>query len=153
MKKEPLYVREVYVKYRNKRVPRKASHILKSRIPSSDNISKLFSNLKNETVEKTYVVNLDNKKKMRSFSLLSIDSFDNVIRKPVEIFKSAILTNSTSIILVHNHPSGNPMPSNNNIYVTKILKHIGKLIGIELLDHVIIGNDKYYSFKEKYIQE
>ena len=152
MNKESGFIKEAYVKYRNKRIPKKDSHILKSKIPTSGNIAKLFSHLNNEIVEKTYIIHLDNKKEIRSYSLLSIGQFDNIIRKPADVFKAAILTNSTSIILVHNHPSGNPMPSKQNIIVTEILQCIGRLMDIKFVDHVIIGNNKYCSLKEKYIE-
>jgi DNA repair protein RadC len=69
---------------------------------------------------------------------------------PREIFKVAILSNSATIIIFHNHPSGHVEPSEEDITITKRLKECGKLMGIELLDHIIIGSeDRYCSLKEK----
>ena len=68
---------------------------------------------------------------------------------PREVFKSAILANASSIILLHNHPSGDCQPSEADIDVTKRLIGAGELLGIEVLDHIVIGEQKeYFSFKE-----
>lgn len=66
-----------------------------------------------------------------------------------EIFQKALLANAVSIILIHNHPSGNPKPSVQDIESTKRAVEAGKLIGIEVLDHIIIGDNSYTSLKEK----
>lgn len=68
---------------------------------------------------------------------------------PREVFQAALLNNAASILAFHNHPSGDPAPSNEDIAVTKRLSEAGKLMGIELLDHLIIGNPKFVSLKEK----
>ncbi|NFQ85653.1 hypothetical protein FDG04_10095, partial [Clostridium sporogenes] len=66
-----------------------------------------------------------------------------------EIFCEAINKNGASIIICHNHPSGDPTPSKEDINITLRLKECGKLLGIDLLDHIIIGENKYVSMKEK----
>lgn len=75
-------------------------------------------------------------------------SLNSSIVHPREIFKQAIKRNSASIIICHNHPSGDPTPSKEDINVTLRIKECGKIIGIELLDHIIIGKNKFVSFKE-----
>ena len=67
---------------------------------------------------------------------------------PREVFIKAIRKNSTSIILVHNHPSGDPAPSSEDKSITKRLYEAGEIIGIKVIDHIIIGGDDYISFKE-----
>ena len=67
---------------------------------------------------------------------------------PRDIFKEAILSNASKIICIHNHPSGNALPSKEDERVTVRLKESGELMGIPLLDHVILGSNSYYSFKE-----
>ena len=67
---------------------------------------------------------------------------------PREVFKEAYLSGASSIILVHNHPTGNVIPSSNDIETTNKLKEIGELMGIKVIDHIIIGKKKYYSFFE-----
>ena len=66
-----------------------------------------------------------------------------------ELFKSAILSNAASVILVHNHPSGDPSPSEADLDFTQRIKDAGELIGIPLLDHIIIGDCKYLSFRQE----
>lgn len=68
---------------------------------------------------------------------------------PREVFKVAIDNNSASIILIHNHPSGNPEPSNEDIRITKKLVETGKILEIPVFDHVIIAGETYTSFVEK----
>lgn len=68
---------------------------------------------------------------------------------PRELFIEALQKNAVSIILLHNHPSGDPTPSREDVLITKRIKEAGNLIGIELLDHIIIGNNCYISFAEK----
>ena len=68
---------------------------------------------------------------------------------PREIFSEALRFNSASIIVCHNHPSGDPSPSDEDINITLRLKECGRLMGIELIDHIIIGGNSYVSLKEK----
>lgn len=67
---------------------------------------------------------------------------------PREIFAESIKQNAASIILVHNHPSGNPEPSENDLDITKCIQEAGKIMGIEVLDHIIITKSRFFSFKE-----
>jgi DNA repair protein RadC len=78
-----------------------------------------------------------------------IGSLNASIVHPREVFKEAIKRSAASIICVHNHPSGDPTPSREDIDVTKRLAECGRIIGIELLDHLIIGDQKFVSLKEK----
>ncbi|OPJ63750.1 RadC family protein [Clostridium oryzae] len=80
---------------------------------------------------------------------ISVGTVNSSIVHPREVFKEAIKHSSTSIIICHNHPSGDPSPSSEDLSITTRLKECGKLIGIELLDHIIIGNGDYISLKEK----
>ena len=72
----------------------------------------------------------------------------NVIADPKIIFKNALVLNATCIILGHNHPSGNPRPSNDDRQLTKKLIAAGKLLDIAVIDHIVIGNERYYSFRD-----
>lgn len=79
---------------------------------------------------------------------ISIGNLNSSIVHPREVFSEAIKNDSASIIVCHNHPSGDPTPSIEDINVTKRLKKCGELLGINILDHIIIGNGKYISLKE-----
>ena len=67
---------------------------------------------------------------------------------PREVFKQAIVANAAKIIVAHNHPSGDSAPSREDRNVTKMLKDAGEIMGIELVDHIIIGDGNYYSFSD-----
>lgn len=82
---------------------------------------------------------------------LSIGSLNASVVHPREIYSEAIRKSSSSIIVCHNHPSGDPTPSQEDINITKRLFEVGKLVGIDMLDHIIIGDGSYISLKEKSI--
>ena len=105
--------------------------------------------LEDEDREKLLACFLDTKNQPVALHVVSIGSLNSSIIHPREIFKAAVLSNAASIILYHNHPSGNPTPSLEDYSATERLQECGKLIGIDLLDHIIIGNEVYYSMREK----
>lgn len=82
---------------------------------------------------------------------VSVGNLTSSIVHPRETFKTAIKRSAASMLLVHNHPSGNPQPSSEDIKTTRRLVEAGKLLGIEIVDHVIIGNELYTSMREKNI--
>lgn len=112
---------------------------------SEELIRQFIGDMDRETL---VLVTLDTKNNPTSISTVSIGSLNSSIVHPREVFKPAILSNSASIIIGHNHPSGDPTPSNEDIKITNRIKECGKILGIELLDHIIIG-DSYLSFKEE----
>lgn len=97
------------------------------------------------------VINLKTDGTPINCNFASIGAVNKTIAEPRELFKSAILSNAAQMILVHNHPSGNVMPSKEDTMLTDRMLKLADLIGIPLLDHVIMGgNNRYYfSFKEK----
>ncbi len=100
--------------------------------------------------EKVIACCLDTKNQPISMSVISMGSLNSSLVHPREVFKVAILSNAASIILYHNHPSGDVSPSSEDIKITNRIKEAGKIMGIELLDHIIIGTDNNYcSLKEK----
>lgn len=92
---------------------------------------------------------LNTKNQVLHKQTIFIGSLNASIVHPREVFKEAIRRSAASIICLHNHPSGDPAPSREDIEVTKRLVECGKIIGIELLDHLIIGENKFVSLKEK----
>ncbi|OFV71725.1 JAB domain-containing protein [Acetobacterium wieringae] len=106
--------------------------------------------LKDADREQVIVCCLDTKNQPLSISVVSMGILNSSLIHPREIFKTAILTNAASIMLFHNHPSGDPEPSNEDLSITQRIKEAGVLMGIELLDHIIIGTEgRYCSLKEK----
>ena len=102
----------------------------------------------NSTQEQFYCIYLDASKKVLEEKLLFIGTANYSLVHPRDVFKEAYLLNATGIICVHNHPSGEVRPSREDINLTNRLKDVGMLLGIKLIDHIIIGEDKYYSFLE-----
>lgn len=95
-----------------------------------------------------YAIYLDSSKKVIKDKVLFVGTLNHSIVHPREVFKEAYLLSASSFICVHNHPSGNVFPSKEDIEITKQLKEIGLMMGVPLVDHIIIGIDKYYSFFE-----
>ncbi|MBA7500807.1 hypothetical protein ES704_03568 [subsurface metagenome] len=91
------------------------------------------------------------KNRVLYIELISLGSLTESIVHPREVFKSAILKNVVSLIFCHNHPSGDPEPSKNDIDITKRLKGGAEILGFKVLDHIIIGKDSYFSFAEENI--
>ena len=104
-----------------------------------------FSPLKKEVF---WIVLLDTKNKIIGEKEIFVGSLNSSLVHPREIFNWAIRESANAIIAVHNHPSGDSTPSEEDNEVTLALKEAGQTVGIKLLDHIIIGTEKYYSFKE-----
>lgn len=101
------------------------------------------------TEEEFRIAILNTKKELEYLELISKGSIDKTIVEPRDVFQKALRRNAHTIILLHNHPSGDPKPSIQDINITERLKSAGKLIGIEVIDHIIIGDGVYYSFLEE----
>jgi len=99
--------------------------------------------------EEFWILCLDTKMKPCGLHMVSKGNLNSSIVHPREIFKRAILNNAASIICMHNHPSGDPSPSQDDLNITKRIDEAGKLMGVPLMDHIIIGDGIYISLKEK----
>ena len=132
-----------------KRINNKINNINQIKIYSSESIFNYYKDkLSDKLQEHFYCVYLDTKNHIIKDKLLFIGTINQSLVHPREVFKEAYLLSATSIICIHNHPSGNVNPSNNDIIITKQLREVGLLLGINVLDHIIIGKDKYYSFND-----
>ena len=105
--------------------------------------------LRHEEKEHLMLCMFDTKCHLIADSILSIGTVNASLISPREIFLKAFEYHAGHVILVHNHPSGNPLPSRQDIEVTRKIVEGGRLLGIELADHIIIGDKKYFSFKEQ----
>lgn len=115
----------------------------------------VYNNVRFPTTEQEcfIVLLLNTKNVIIEQHLVSIGTIDSALVHPREVFKEAIRKNARSIILVHNHPSGDPEPSDEDHQITEMMRKAGKLLGIPVLDHVVIGDERYYSFNDKVISE
>lgn len=126
------------------------SYMLGSRkITSSADIFNLFSYLGNESKEHFIVLHLDTKNKIICADQVSTGSLNASIVHPREVLKSTLLSSAAAIVLVHNHPSGDPTPSREDIEMTKRIKECCDILGIRLLDHIITGDGEFMSFADR----
>jgi len=104
--------------------------------------------LNHKQKEHFLLLSLDTRNTVKKISELTVGILDSSLIHPREVFKEAIQSLAHSIILVHNHPSGNPDPSEVDIEITKKMVEAGSIIGIRVLDHIITAHPKFYSFQE-----
>ncbi|MCL9971683.1 DNA repair protein RadC [Anoxybacillus kestanbolensis] len=131
-------VRESSVLYKERQVksPEDAYKLLKPFLVDADR-------------EVFVVVCLDTKNQPTAIHVCHVGSLNASIVHPREVFKSAILANAAAILVAHNHPSTDPTPSREDIEVTRRLMEAGRIVGIELLDHVIVGGERFLLLEEK----
>src|SRR3989338_7699376 len=119
------------------------------KVNSAEDIAKLFIpkmlHLKKEYFKGIY---LDSRRRIIKEETIFIGSIDVSIVHPREIFEPAIRNGCTAVIVLHNHPSGSSAPSEDDIEITSQLIKSGRILGIEILDHIIIGRNEFYSFRE-----
>lgn len=123
---------------------------IKDFIHSPEDVSQLLmEEMRYYDREHLYGLYLDRKGGLISKKIISIGSLSSSIVHPREVFKVAIKCSAASIIIAHNHPSGDPTPSREDIEITRRLAEVGRIMGIELIDHLVIGHKSYCSLKEK----
>jgi DNA repair protein RadC len=91
---------------------------------------------------------LDTKHRMIRIKILSVGSLDSTVVHPREVFKEAASASASAIVLFHNHPSGDPTPSSDDLVLTTRMVNAGDIMGIEVVDHVILADQRYYSLVE-----
>ena len=128
----------------------KVSVLTQIKISKPSDVAKLvLDELRMLRQEVLILINLDTKNKVISKKEIFKGGLNSSLVHPREIFKEAVKDSAASIIICHNHPSGDPTPSRDDINITTRLKECGKMMGIELLDHLIIGDNRFISLKEK----
>jgi len=93
-------------------------------------------------------MHLNIKNQIISFEVVSTGSLTSSLVHPREVYKGAILSNAASVIFMHNHPSGDPEPSNDDMEITRRLEKAGNILGIDVLDHIIVASGGFYSFRQ-----
>lgn len=128
---------------------RESPHLARPyRVRGPADIHRAFRSLSACDRERFYTVHLDAKNQVCGVELVSQGAVDASLVTPREVYKSAILANASGLILLHNHPSGCTTPSPEDKSLTRILSDGGKLLGIPVLDHIIIGDNAYFSFAD-----
>ena len=132
----------------SKRMNRKVVSLTGIKLNTPLKVFEFYKSKVDKTQEQFYCIYLDASKKVIKEKLLFIGTANYSLVHPRDIFKEAYLLNATGIICVHNHPSGEVLPSREDLNLTVRLSDVGLLLGIKVIDHIIIGADKYYSFLE-----
>ena len=114
----------------------------------SEAASALMTLLQDEPSEVFVVLCLTTKFHVIAYHEVGRGTLDTVLVNPREVFKAAVLANAAAIVVAHNHPSGDPTPSPDDMDVTRRLSAAGSVLGIAVLDHIVVGDGRYYSFKE-----
>ncbi len=136
----------------SRRVESQSKWLSNKTITSPADVADIFIPLmRDEVKEKFIVISLNSANKIIRYNIISVGNLTSSVVHPREVYKIAIENNSASIILMHNHPSGNIEPSSEDINITKKLVDAGKILDINVYDHIIIGGNKFYSFIEKRI--
>ena len=136
----------------SRRILSQSKNYSEKKITSPQDVADMFIPLlKDELKEKFLLICLNSANKIIKYETISIGNLNSSIVHPREIFKAAIENSSASVILMHNHPSGNPEPSTEDISITKKLVEAGKMLDIPVFDHIIIAGNCYTSFVERRI--
>ncbi|HSW55096.1 MAG TPA: DNA repair protein RadC [Ignavibacteriaceae bacterium] len=134
----------------SRRILSQPKWFVNKKITSPQDIAEIFIPiLRDDNKEKFIVVCLNSANKIIKHETISIGNLNSSVVHPREVFKVAIDNSSASIILIHNHPSGNPEPSSEDIRITKKIVETGKIMEIPVFDHLIIAGETYTSFVEK----
>ena len=119
------------------------------RITSSRDLFQMFKHLVHSPREVFLCLHVDSKNRIICVDTVSQGSLNASIVHPRELFSSAILSAAAAIVLIHQHPSGDPDPSREDIELTTRIQDGAKILGIRVLDHIVIGEDRYYSFADR----
>lgn len=141
-----MYMRELRVSYRRRRLAY-AFHGRRLRSPS-DAAPIITALIGSDTVEAAVVLCVTAKHDLIAYHRLSRGTVDATIIHPRDVFRIALLANATGVLIGHNHPSGDPNPSDNDVILTRRLISAGEVVGIDVLDHIIVAADGYLSLKE-----
>jgi DNA repair protein RadC len=120
-----------------------------TRYTAPNQVYETFTFLMKETKEMFLTLHLDGKNRIIAMDLVSIGSLNQSIVHCRHVYQTALLSNAAAIILIHQHPTGDPTPSSEDIAITRRLKEAGEIMGIKILDHIIVGDGEYLSFVER----
>jgi DNA repair protein RadC len=118
-------------------------------VNNPDAVAALFEHIRNERQEHFCAAYLDAKSKVISQKTIHVGTLTMSVVGPREVFREAVREGAASLVVAHNHPSGDPTPSPEDISVTRTLAEVGRMLDIELLDHVVIGHNGYVSLKQR----
>jgi len=139
----------VYIRRIELRLLREKTVPYSGPINSAANVYEMFSWLSNNVQEEMHALYLDTKNRVVGYYQVAKGSNNIAHIKAADVVRPALLTNATSFILVHNHPSGDPEPSREDRLITDVIKKAAELFGITLFDHVVIGDGRFKSIADE----
>lgn len=144
-----MYMQQLEVKCKRVRITDFEAAYFSCQLTSAEAVYRVFRSVfEDSPVELFVVVHLNSNNYVSGFEVVSKGTLNASLVHSREVFRSAILRNAASVIVAHNHPSGNLQPSSEDIQITKKLVQAGKILDIQVLDHVIFTHDGYFSFAE-----
>jgi DNA repair protein RadC len=143
-----IFIKQIEARYRREMVREDAPAWVSMRFTSPRQVFEMFYELHLESKEHFIALHLDGKNRIACLDRVSLGSLNQSIVHPREVFKTACISSAAALILVHNHPTGDPSPSREDLDITRRIKEAGDLLGIKLIDHIIIG-ESYLSFVEQ----
>ena len=146
-KPRTIRLKQIRAVYETLTIKEEVNHYLQpfTRYTSPEQVFDTFSFLRRETKEYFFAIHLDGKNRICCVDEVSVGSLNQSVVVAREVYKSALLSSAAAIIILHNHPTGDPTPSGEDIAITRRLKEAGEILGVKLLDHIIIG-DSFISF-------
>jgi DNA repair protein RadC len=149
MQTQTMKLRELTVRYSVKKTEAGQPVIVGRAMNSPrDSAAALMAVLQDQPTEVFAILCLTTKHRLIAYHEVSRGTLDSTLVHPREVFKAALLANAAAIIVSHNHPSGDPSPTLDDLEVTRRLAATGEVLGIPVLDHIVIGEGRYFSFKE-----
>ena len=150
-KPQKIQLKQIKAIYETLTVSEEVTTYLKTgtRFTSPSQVFDTFKFLMQETKEMFITLHLDGKNRVICVDLVSVGSLNQSIVHPRSVFQTALISNAAAILLIHQHPTGDPTPSSEDISITRRLSEAGELMGIKVLDHIIVGEGEYLSFVER----
>ena len=150
MQTDTITLRELTIRYTVKSDSAGEPIVVGRRVSTPSDSAALFTRmLQDEASEVFAILCLSTKHRVLAYHEVSRGCLDSTLVHPREVFKAALLANAAAIVLAHNHPSGDPTPSPDDMTLTRRLVDAGRLIGVDVLDHIVIGDGRYASFRER----
>ncbi|WP_137223258.1 JAB domain-containing protein [Shewanella sp. MEBiC00475] len=138
-------IREINVKYQFRET---SCEKAEKTLTSPEETAKIFDYLKYETKEVFIVANLTTQRAINCIEVVATGCINSISMRPAEVLRTAVILNMPGIILVHNHPSGDPTPSTSDLNFTNMVIECAKVLNIEVVDHVIIGLNRFTSLRQ-----
>ena len=150
MQTDTITLRELTIRYTVKTDAAGEPIVVGRRVSTPANCAAVFTTMLQDQASEVFaILCLSTKHRVLAYHEVSRGCLDSTLVHPREVFKAALLANAAAIVLAHNHPSGDATPSPDDMALTRRLVDAGRLLGVDVLDHIVIGESRYTSFRER----